>query len=259
MIIEDIVDELEKIVGNKQESIVIYSALWPLLRLANMPVQELVPELCSKVMSRFSGRTILMPTFTSGFDKDGVCDLDITPSQTGALSEYFRSCPNVQRTCSAFFSFAVYGPNTEMLISLRPDEAWGSDSLYEWMYNQDAAIVTLGLHPTHCSYTHFGEWLNRKKISYRFNKTFSGALIHDEVTRRHTETLFIRKRDPEPVNDFTHLLPAYIASGMQVVKPHEFPISCIGAKAKIDVVSSVISKNPLALISNKEQFSHYDK
>lgn len=253
MIIEDVVDELEKIVGNNQENIVIYSALWPLLRLANVPAQQLVPELCKKVMSRFSGRTILMPTFTSGFDKDGVCNLDIATSQTGALSEYFRCCPSVQRTYSAFFSFAVYGPNAEKVISLRPVEAWGSGSLYEWIYNQDAAIVTLGLHPTHCSYTHYGEWLNRKKISYRFNKTFSGTLIYDEITRQHTETLFVRKRDTEPVNDFTHLLPAYIARGMRVVNPHKFPISCISAKAKIDVVNSVLSKNSLALISNKKQ------
>lgn len=259
MIIDDIVVELEKIVGNRQENIVIYSAVWPLFRLANMPAQELVSDLCTKVRSRFSECTILMPTFTSGFNKDGVCDLDITPSQTGALSEYFRGCPGVQRTYSAFFSFAVYGPNAETLISLRPDEAWGSGSLYEWLYNQDASIVTLGLHPTHCSHMHYGEWLNRKKIPYRFNKTFSGTLIYDEVSRQHTETLFVRKRDPEPVNDFTRLLPGFLASGMQLAKIHEFPISCIGAKAKIDVVSSALSKNPLALISNKEQFSHYDK
>lgn len=254
MIIDDIVMELGEIVGDQQENIVIYSALWPLLRLANMPTQELVAELCNKVMNKFSGCTILMPTFTSGFDKDGFCNLDITPSQTGALSEYFRSCLGVKRTRSAFFSFAVYGPNIEKLSTLKPEEAWGTGSLYEWMYNQDAAIVTMGLHPTHCSYTHYGEWLNKKKIPYRFNKKFSGTLIHDDVTREHSEILFIRKSDPEPIIDFTNLLPTYLASGMQVANPHDYPISFIGAKKKMDVVNSTLHKNPLTLISNKEQF-----
>lgn len=257
MTIEDIVVSLEKIVGNQQQNIVIYSALWPLMRLTNMPAQELVADLCAKLMERFCGRTLLMPTFTPGFDKGGVCDLDLTPSQTGALSEHFRGCCGVQRTRSAFFSFAVYGPNSETLISLKPEEAWGSGSLYEWLYNNDAAIVTLGLHPTHCSYTHYAEWLNRTQIPYRFNKTFSGILINNKFSIEDTETLFVRTRDPEPVNDFTILLPEYLANSMQVSKPHGYPISCINAKPKIDVVSSAIRKNSLALISNKDLFSHY--
>ena len=257
MIIEDILIELEKMVGDQQKNIVIYSALWPLLRLSNIPAQELVAELCDRMMTRFSGRNLLMPTFTSGFNKEGVCDLDLLPSQTGALSEHFRGCRGVQRTRSAFFSFAVHGPDAKTLISLKPEEAWGSGSLYEWLYNHDAAIVTLGLHPTHCSYTHYGEWLNREQIPYRFNKKFSGTLICQQVSKLETETLFVRQRDPEPINDFTHLLPTYLTSGMLVSKPHQYPVSCINAKAKIGVVSSAMNKNPLALISNKEQFTHH--
>jgi len=259
MIVDDIVAELEKLVGDQQENIVIYSALWPLLRMVNMPGQKLAADLCGCIMKKFAGRTLLMPTFTSGFDKEGVCDLDLLPSQTGALSENFRVCRGVQRTRSAFFSFAVYGPDAAKLISLKPKDAWGSGSLYEWLYNHDAAILTLGLHPTHCSYTHYGEWLKRDKIPYRFNKIFSGTLICDQVSMFATETLFVRQRDPEPINDFTHLLPEYLASGMQLSKPHEYPVSCISAKAKIDVVSTAISKNKLALISNKEQFAHYGR
>ena len=259
MIVKDIVTELEKLIGDKQENIVIYSALWPLLRLSNVPVQELVESLCETLIDKFAGRTLLMPTFTSGFDKDGVCDLDSSRSQTGELSEHFRSYQLVRRTRSAFFSFAVYGPNTSALVSLMPEEAWGRGSLYEWLYNYDAAIVTLGLHPTHCSYTHYAEWLNHNQIFYRFNKTFSGILICDKISKAHTETLFVRKRDPEPVSDFTHLLPQYLAGGMKASKVQGYPLSCISAKLKIDLVTSAIIKDKLTLISNKEQFSHYGK
>ena len=115
----------------------------------------------------------------------------------------------------------------------------------------------MGLHPTHCSYTHYGEWLNREQIPYRFNKTFSGTLICRQVSTLETETLFVRQRDPDPINDFTYLLPQYITSGMLISKPHQYPISCINAQSKIRVVSAEIHQNPLALISNKEQFTHY--
>lgn len=254
MIIEDILSDLEKLVGDRQETLVIYSAIWPLLRLANMPGHELATDLCARIMDKFAGRTLLMPTFTSGFNAQGICDLDSLPSQTGVLSETFRECSGVQRTRSAFFSFAVFGPNATALASLNPKEAWGAGSLYEWLYIHDAAILTLGLHPTHCSYTHYAEWLERQHITYRFNKSFSGTILHEQVAITHTETLFVRQHAPTPVNDFTWLLPAYLAAGMQVSQPHGYPLSCISAQAKINTVITFLNKDPLALISNKEMF-----
>ncbi len=254
MIIEKIVTELETLVGDKYETLVIYSAIWPLLRIAEMPGSEATTKLCASILDRFSGRTLLMPTFTSGFGQDGICDLDSLASQTGALSEAFRKTTGVRRTKSAFFSFAVHGPKATELLSLKPEEAWGEGSLYEWIHDQDAAIVTMGLHPTHCSYTHYAEWLGRRKISYRFNKTFSGSIIHENITMAHKETLFVRQHNPTPINDFTGLLPEYQKNGMKFSQEFGFPLSCIGAQAKIKAAMNVLNQNPLALLANKEIF-----
>ncbi|HQS58867.1 MAG: hypothetical protein B7Y56_12575 [Gallionellales bacterium 35-53-114] len=254
MVIDDIATELEELVGNQFETLVIFSAIWPLMRIANLPGQEVTTKLCNSLMDRFAGRTLLMPTFTPGFDQNGICNLDDLPSQTGALSEAFRKAPEVRRSLSAFFSFAAHGPRSNELASLRPIEAWGDGSLYEWLYTQNAAIVTMGLHPTHCSYTHYAEWLARKSITYRFNKTFSGTIIRDKAAITHTETLFVRQHNPTPINDFTGLLPAYLASGMRVSQEHGFPLSCIGAQAKINAAMTALSHNSFSLISDKELF-----
>lgn len=254
MILNDIVSDLEKLVGDRYETVVVYSALWPLLRLANLPGPMLSSELCARIQDKCSGRTLLMPAFTPGFDTQGICDLDSLPSQTGVLSESFRRSHGVRRTRSAFFSFAVSGPNATTLVSLDPKEVWGIGSLYEWLHTHDAAILTMGLHPTHCSFTHYAEWLTRQHIPYRFNKTFSGTLLHEQGTKAHSETLFVRYRDPEPINDFTWLLPAYLNGGMQVRQPHGFAISCMSARDKMNVVMTALSQDPLALIRNKEDF-----
>ena len=254
MILDDIVSRLEELAGEQHQTLVLYSALWPWMRIVNMPVSTLASELCARINDRFYGRTLLMPTFTRGFDSLGVCDLDSLPSQTGVLSEFFRISPGVRRTRSAFFSFAVSGPKMTELISLNPSEAWGSGSLYEWLYLHDAAILTMGLHPTHCSYTHYAEWLHRRDIPYRFKKTFSCTLLHERISSMYSETLSVRRRDPEPINDFTWLLPIYLKSGMQVSQPHEFTISCMGAHTKMDEVLSALKRDPLALICNKKDF-----
>jgi aminoglycoside N3'-acetyltransferase len=254
MIIESILTDLERVIGDRRENIVFYTAIWPLLRISGKSPQILIRELCANFIERFPGSTLLMPTFTPGLDNNGICNLDKSPSCSGVLSEYFRNYPGVQRTRSAFFSFAVHGPNSEKIMSLRPQEAWGHGSLYEWIFEQDASIVTLGLHPTHSSYGHYGEWLNKKHITYRQDKTFAGTLISNNEELAYSETLFIRRRKPEPVNNFTGLLQGYIEAGMRISSPSGFTISCISSRKKIEVVNNAINQDPLALIANKELF-----
>ena len=112
----------------------------------------------------------------------------------------------------------------------------------------------MGLHPTHCSYTHYAEWLHRQHIPYRFNKTFSGTLLHEQASLAYSETLYVRQHSPEPINDFTWLLPIYLEAGMQVSRPHGFVLSCMSACAKMSAVITALNENPLALIHNEKDF-----
>jgi aminoglycoside N3'-acetyltransferase len=73
---------------------------------------------------------------------------------TGVISESFRQRPDARRSRSAFFSFAMTGPDRDDLVALMPREAWGEGSLYHWMLAADTQIVTIGIHPTHCSFSH---------------------------------------------------------------------------------------------------------
>jgi aminoglycoside N3'-acetyltransferase len=235
-------------------SLAVFSAMWPLARAFGQAPDRLAEALADGLVGYFPTSTILMPTFTKGFDGDGLCDLDSLASITGMVSEVFRRRPDARRSRSAFFSFAIVGPERDSLIALAPREAWGEQSLYHWMLAADTQIVTIGLHPTHCSFSHLIEWLHRDRVTYRFNKTFEGRLRHEGREFDWQETLLVRQHNPTPINDFTWLLPHYIQAGMHVHTIKGVAVSLIGAAAKIEVMNRMMHKDPYAMLKNRSEF-----
>jgi hypothetical protein len=90
-------------------------------------------------------------------------------------------------------------------------------------------------------------------VSYRFNKTFRGRLRHEGLECDWEETLFVRRLNPSPINDFTWLLPYYLEAGMRVDTIGGITLSSIGAATKIEVMNRMILKDPYAMIKNRSE------
>lgn len=249
-----LVDHLGSSFERPPRSMAIYSASWSLARSLRLAPDLIAQDFCDGLIREFPSTTILMPTFTNGFDSAGLCDLDLRPAITGLIPETFRKMPQARRSRSAFFSFGVIGPERDRLVALAPVEAWGEGSLYHWFLATDTKIVTIGIHPTHCSYSHLVEWRHRERLPYRFNKTFRGRLRLEEQETDWEETLLVRKREPSPVNDFTWLVPHLKEAGMKLDNVGGVLISSIGAAAKMAVMDRMITMDPLAMIKNKADF-----
>jgi hypothetical protein len=248
-----LIERLRSHFDTAPRSLAVFSASWPLARALRQPPDQIARVLCDALAQSFPTSTILMPTFTDGFDGNGVCDLDRLASTSGVISESFRQRPDARRSRSAFFSFAMTGPDRDDLIALMPREAWGEGSLYHWMLATDTQIVTIGVHPTHCSFSHLIEWLHRDRVSYRFNKTFRGRLRYEGLECDWEETLLVRRLNPSPINDFTWLLPYYLEAGMRVDTIGGITLSSIGAATKIEVMNRMILKDPYAMIKNRSE------
>ena len=216
----------------QDKPIVVYSAIWPFVHVMKDNPQEFCDKLIEILQE--NSETLFMPTFTDGF-KDGICNLDTEKSTTGILTEIFRQKNDVKRTISAFFSFGVYGKDANETAALRPKEAWGGGSLYEWFEHNDAQIITIGTHPTHCSFTHRAEWLTKDIIKYRYNKEFKGQIISNKQTIDITETLLVRNLDPSPRNDWKWATNIFIKNGMNIIDVDGIQISSMSAKTKMDI------------------------
>lgn len=235
----------------KNRPVVVYSAIFPFMRFIQNNPQSFCDDLIEVLAA--NSATLFMPAFTDGF-KNGFCNLDEEKSTTGVLTEIFRQKKGVKRTLSAFFSFSVLGKSQKETISLRPKHAWGEGSLYEWFEQNDAYIVTIGTHPTHCSFTHRAEWLCKDIIPYRYDKKFEGTIIRNGQEIFIEEILLVRNLDPSPVNDWTWATKDFLNAGMNLFEIDGIKISSISAKAKMDIIVPMVKKDPLALIKNKNDF-----
>ena len=250
-----IADAVGEMLPTSPVSLAVFSASWTIARALRQSPDEVAREFCANLLTAFPSTTIMMPTFTAGFGDKGICDLDVEPSKTGVITEHFRTRPHVRRTRSAFFSFAVSGPRAGELVDLEPQEAWGAGSLYAWMFEEDTTILTVGLHPTHCSFSHFAEWQCRDRIPYRINKSFHGILRVEKRETQWSELLFVRNGEPAPINDFTTALPDYLEHGMKVRDVGGVQLSTIGARTKASVLTERLRQDPFAVLGNREAFS----
>lgn len=236
--------------------IIVYSAIWPFTIAMKRNADDISQMILEALLERISlKQSVFMPTFTEGY-KNGICDLDNEPSKTGYLTECFRKTKGVSRTLSAFFSFAVAGPDMAEVTELRAIEAWGKGSLYEWLHIKNAHIVTIGTHPTHCSFTHRAEWLAKDIIKYRIEKAFKGTIVKGGNCISLEENLFVRKGDPAAINDWTWLLETYLKNGMKVYDFNGISISSMDAKKKMDLIIPILQKDSLALVKNREAFEN---
>jgi len=252
-ILEEFNGILRELLGSDDRPVVVFSSAWPFFRAIGLADHRIVDELVQVVMDAVGERSLLMPVFSGGY-REGVCDLDVMPSTTGAISEAFRLRQGSIRTLSAFFSFAVQGPAVNEVADLMPLDAWGDGSVYHWMELNNARFLMLGTDPTHCSYLHRIEWLLRDEITYRYVKTFNGILLRDKKYIKCREQLFVRSLNPEANNDFTVLKSVLNAAGMVTTSVQGIPISLYDSHQILCSVLPVMKKDPLYTVINKNDF-----
>ncbi len=107
--------------------------------------------------------SIVLPAFTYCFKRrDGtseVFDPATTPSKVGALSEVFRTTPQVVRTRSATHSFCLWGESARAVgAENAPASPLGDGSVLDWLAQQPRACALLfGVDFSALSFCHYLE------------------------------------------------------------------------------------------------------
>ena len=242
---------LSDIIAGTKAPIVMYTGLLGLANAFDCPRDRLPMHLFSIINEVIgTNRDLLMPTYTNGFLRDSILDLDATPGTTGMINEAFRKSNNAARTVSAFFSFAVRGPSSNFLTSLRPNQAWGDNSLFEWFENTDALLIMLGVPWDRCSFLHRAEWL--AQVPYRYEKKFSGKIKINNKLEELCESLFVRSLDPLVENIWTGIDKILISHGMQSFALGRSSISVLSAKKLTRAITTELRADPFKFVKNKE-------
>lgn len=118
--------------------------------------------------------TLVLPTFSQ---KNFSASYDTwhlnKPSETGYLTEYFRTRPGSLRSDQATHSVAAAGAQAQWLTETHGhthrrfgsmgDTPFSADSPWEKMYCQNARILILGVSPLYTTFRHYAEYVYMEK------------------------------------------------------------------------------------------------
>jgi len=247
-------DALSLLLPPDDRPIVVYSGLWPLYGGLPCDTREM-PQRILAMLIDVAGprRTICMPAFTSGYT-NGFLDLDEAPSSSGLFSEFFRTYPGTIRTASAFFSFSCLGPKAMEASLLRPLNAWGDGSFYEWMERHNAHCLMLGTPKANMSYGHRLEWLKQERIPYRYVKAFRGKIKLRGVLEELDERLFVRDTSTGVDNTFAGHEAQLEANGMRSFALGRGLVTECSTECFKQTLLPILDGDAFAFVKNREHF-----
>ena len=133
--------------------------------------------------------TIVMPTFSFSFTKGEDYNLLETPSNVGALTNYFRTIEGVIRTVDPIHSCAIKGPYSSMLSEIGND-TFGNNSIYAHLHKINAKIATFGTKFADNCFFHYIE--QKVGVPYRYNKEFEGVMVNGNEKKKLTFNYYVR-------------------------------------------------------------------
>ena len=188
---------------------------------------------------------ILMPTFSYSFCEDKVFELDTTKSKVGALTEYFRTCPEVVRTMHPIFSFAIWGKNKESYLSISKD-SFDQDSVFGKIHKNRGKILFLGAPFQSCTFIHYIEQIHG--VPYRYIKKFPGVIKSTNSEYMDEYFYFVRDLDLEKNELDLSRLEKYLVQ-KKVIRS-----TCIGNGRVLLIDSEQLYSETWDLLNNDIEF-----
>ncbi|TFG61599.1 MAG: hypothetical protein E4H32_07130 [Nitrospirales bacterium] len=137
------------------------------------------------------GKTVLVTTFT--YTTNGRFDVEETKTNLGVLNKWILNQTGHQRSEHPLFSYAALGPQADIVIHVGKS-AFGSDSIFERLYNRKAAFLHVG-RPVSMGNTALHHVEHMCGATYRVHKGFKTEVFRGSNYVGTDYTAFLRRRD----------------------------------------------------------------
>lgn len=213
---------------------------------------ELICEYIFKTLEKVIGKkgTIIVPTFNYDFCTTKEFSPKYTPSKEGVFTEYLRKKKHTVRTLNPIHSVAIFGFYKKDLATGIGNNCFGSNSIFERIYDKNAWIIFLGTSIQSCTFVHRCEEL--AKVPYRFYKNFSGYIL-GKKKKAVNHSYYCRYKNKYKKYDNGNTdhskLEKVLLKKKYLIKPFKkFDISGIKAVNLQDYLVSKLKKNPFYLL-----------
>lgn len=194
---------------------------------------DLMDRLVAQLQEIAGGRRLWIPAYNYDYCKTGLFDVRTTPSQVGALPEFFRTRKAEWRSDTPVFSTSGTGPRPDS-ISGDVVDPFGDQSEFHQLCQRRGALLFYGVpfSPTH---THYVE-RTATAIGplYRYDKYFTGTIRYSDVdVRGVTLAYHVAPRGVSVRYDMPRLQTELLEAGIMRSLPPAFGRSYVVSAAEL--------------------------
>lgn len=165
-------------------------------------------KILSDLIDLSKGTLVVSTATTSLCNTSTPFDINNTPSEMGALTEYIRRQKGSVRSFHPFVSFAAIGKHAEYICKDITRYSFGPETPKDRMINLDTMYLSVGLEPRWtCSVVHHVEML--MGVPYRYTKEFNHPIVYEDGIKEELFYMYVWYRGIElkrnrNVNLFKH-------------------------------------------------------
>ena len=136
--------------------------------------------------------TILVSTYNWDYCQGKIFDSKKTSSQVGGLGNTAIKRDDFKRTKHPIYSFCVKGKDSNYLTSIDPKNAFGKGTVFEYLYNNKAKNLFIGLdYKKALTFVHFPEEI--VGVDYRYQKEFVSDYVEDGKLVKKGYQFYVRE------------------------------------------------------------------
>ena len=216
-------------------------------------------QICDSLIDAFKEAvglegTVMMTTFTQNVHDTGAYDVEETPSEGGALTEYFRKLPDVARSEHPTHSFAIWGQDKEFYLS-EAKSTFDMDSIYGKTLERNAWLVDWGTIFKSTTFLHLIE--HKAGLPYRRESTQEIKVKTQD--REYVRSIYKYRKSTRLSVDYRAFEKDLLARGiLNRVEVGDGQVMAIRAKILYDEGIKALKKNKYYFV-RKEAFWPYYK
>ena len=194
--------------------------------------------------------TLVIPTFSYSITKNEDFNVNETPSDIGAFSEAFRVYPGALRSKNPNFSFSSIGKNAIEFSDARLDDCFGQGTAFDLMHKHNAKLICLGCDFSRITFVHYLE--QKVGVSYRYLKSFKGAIIDSDEIQNITNTYYVRDLTIDSQGELSAVKERSIKKDLlRMTNFGRFPVTSIKSRDFYSIAEELLSEDPYALTQHR--------
>jgi aminoglycoside 3-N-acetyltransferase len=194
-------------------------------------------------------RPVWMPSFNYDYPATKEFNVQRSPSQVGALTEYFRTHIANWRSLVPIFSFT--GDDSIPILEIdKIIDPFGEKSLFQQMIWDNTLIIHYGINGIHSStIIHYCERMSGK-LYYRYDKIFSGRVISKDKIYDIDLNFHVRPKSDKILEyDWKRLEKDLIQTGLMIkLSDFRFEIRLVNAADLANFWINKMQEDPLYLL-----------